>query len=103
MNSAHHSNIYHPLDHLPTRVSKGCIQCSKKRLVSQTLKGMKFVTVALVIPKFQIRLIITYLSIIFKLILLPILAVIQQDYIEITTRSHNNIIELIIVILNFSI
>ena len=44
-----------------------------------------------------------YISIIFKLILLPILAVIQEDHIVKTTRSHNNIFDLILVILNFSI
>ena len=47
---------------------------------------------------------ITYrVLIIFKLILFPILAMIQEDYIAITTRSHSNIIDLIIVILNLCI
>ena len=43
------------------------------------------------------------ISIIFKLISLPILAVIQQDRIVITTRSHSNILDLIILIINLTI
>ena len=47
---------------------------------------------------------ITYrVSTIFLLILIPILAMIQEDYIVITTRSPSNIIDLIIVILNLCI
>ena len=42
-------------------------------------------------------------SIIFKLILLPILAVIQEDCTVITTRTTSNIIDLMIVILNLCI
>ena len=63
---------------------------------------MKYVTVAS--GKTQVSDQISYrVSIIFKLIFLPILAVIQGDYIVMTTRSPSNIIDLIIGILNLCI
>ena len=63
---------------------------------------MKYVTVAY--GNTQVSDQICYrVSIIFKLILLPILAVIQEDCTVITTRTPSNIIDLIIVILNLCI